>query len=75
VIEMGMNHPGELAYLTELARPDVALVNNALRAHLEGLGSVEAVARAKGEIYNGLKPDGIAIVNADDPNADIWRGT
>ncbi|MBP8901193.1 MAG: UDP-N-acetylmuramoyl-tripeptide--D-alanyl-D-alanine ligase [Thiobacillaceae bacterium] len=73
VIEMGMNHPGELAYLTELARPDVALVNNALRAHLEGLGSVEAVARAKGEIYAGLKDDGIAIVNADDPHAGLWR--
>ena len=73
VIEMGMNHPGELAYLTELARPDVALVNNALRAHLEGLGSLEAVARAKGEIYAGLKPDGTAIINADDPHAGLWR--
>jgi len=72
-IEMGMNHPGEIAYLTELARPDVALVNNALRAHLEGLGSVEAVARAKGEIYAGLKDDGIAILNADDPHATLWR--
>jgi UDP-N-acetylmuramoyl-tripeptide--D-alanyl-D-alanine ligase len=70
---MGMNHPGELAYLTRLARPDVALVNNALRAHLEGLGSVEAVARAKGEIYGGLKDGGIAIVNADDPHAGMWR--
>ena len=73
-IEMGMNHSGEIAYMTELARPDVALVNNALRAHLEGLGSVEAVARAKGEIYAGLKEDGIAIVNADDTHADYWRG-
>ncbi len=73
VIEMGMNHPGELTYLSELARPDAALVNNALRAHLEGLGSVEAVARAKGEIYQGLKEDGIAIVNADDPHAGLWR--
>ena len=72
-IEMGMNHPGELSYLTRIAQPDVALVNNALRAHLEGLGSVEAVARAKGEIYAGLKPDGIAIVNADDPHAGLWR--
>jgi len=72
-IEMGMNHAGELAYLTGIARPDVALVNNALRAHLEGLGSVEAVARAKGEIYAGLKDDGIAIVNADDPHAGLWR--
>jgi len=73
-IEMGMNHPGELSYLTRIAQPDVALVNNALRAHLEGLGSVEAVARAKGEIYAGLQPDGIAIVNADDPHANLWRG-
>ncbi len=73
-IEMGMNHPGEIDYLTRIARPDVALVNNALRAHLEGLGSIEAVARAKGEIYAGLQDDGIAIVNADDPHADLWRG-
>jgi len=73
VIEMGMNHPGELSYLTHLARPDVALVNNALRAHLEGLGSVEAVARAKGEIYAGLEEGGVAIVNADDPHAGLWR--
>jgi len=73
VIEMGMNHPGEIDTLTHIARPDVALVNNALRAHLEGLGSIEAVARAKGEIYAGLGHDGIAIVNADDPNAELWR--
>ncbi len=73
VVEMGMNHAGEIDYMTHLARPDVALVNNALRAHLEGLGSVEAVARAKGEIYAGLKEGGIAIVNADDPHADLWR--
>lgn len=73
VIEMGMNHPGEIAYLTNIARPDVALVNNALRAHLAGLGTVEAVARAKGEIYGGLKAEGIAIINADDPHAGLWR--
>jgi UDP-N-acetylmuramoyl-tripeptide--D-alanyl-D-alanine ligase len=73
-IEMGMNHPGEIAYLTQIARPDVALVNNALRAHLEGLGSVEAIARAKGEIYAGLNEGGIAIVNADDAFAEYWRG-
>jgi UDP-N-acetylmuramoyl-tripeptide--D-alanyl-D-alanine ligase len=72
-IEMGMNHPGEIAYLTDIARPDVALVNNALRAHLEGLGNVAAIARAKGEIYAGLKDDGIAIINADDPHANLWR--
>lgn len=73
VIEMGMNHPGEIDYLTRLARPDAALVNNALRAHLLGLGSVDAIARAKGEIYAGLGPDGIALINADDNYADYWR--
>ena len=73
VIEMGMNHPGEIRYMTLLARPEVALVNNALRAHLEGLGSVEAIARAKGEIYEGLQEDGVAVLNADDPHASLWR--
>lgn len=73
VIEMGMNHPGEIDYLTRLARPTIALINNAAPAHLAGLGSVEAVARAKGEIYAGLADDGIAIVNADDAFADLWR--
>ena len=73
VIEMGMNHPGELSYLTRLAKPDVALVNNALRAHLEGLGSLEAIARAKGEIYEGLTADGVAVLNADDAHAGLWR--
>lgn len=73
VIEMGMNHPGEIAYLTALAKPNAAVVNNAQAAHLAGLGSVEAVARAKGEIFAGLGPDGIAAVNADDPFAALWR--
>jgi UDP-N-acetylmuramoyl-tripeptide--D-alanyl-D-alanine ligase len=73
VIEMGMNHPGEIDYLTRLAKPDVALINNASGAHLEGLGSVEAVARAKGEIFAGLKPNGTAVINADDVHAPLWR--
>lgn len=73
VIEMGMNHPGEIAYLTGLAKPTVALVNNAGAAHLEGLGSVEAVARAKGEIFAGLDAQGVAVINADDPHAALWR--
>jgi len=73
VIEMGMNHPGEIDYLTKLASPTIALINNAAAAHLAGLGSVEAVARAKGEIYAGLDKGGVAIVNADDPYADLWR--
>ncbi|WIM05391.1 MAG: UDP-N-acetylmuramoyl-L-alanyl-D-glutamate--2,6-diaminopimelate ligase [Candidatus Nitricoxidivorans perseverans] len=73
VIEMGMNHPGEIAYLTRLARPTVALVNNAQRAHLEGLGGIGDVARAKGEIFEGLADGGIAVINADDPHAGLWR--
>lgn len=74
VIEMGMNHPGEIDYLTHIARPDVALINNASGAHLEGLGSVEAVAQAKGEIFAGLSERGTAIINADDAYASLWRG-
>jgi UDP-N-acetylmuramoyl-tripeptide--D-alanyl-D-alanine ligase len=73
VIEMGMNHFGEIAYLTHLARPQVALVNNASGAHLQGLGSIEGVARAKGEIFAGLASDGIAVINADDDYAYVWR--
>jgi UDP-N-acetylmuramoyl-tripeptide--D-alanyl-D-alanine ligase len=73
VIEMGMNHAGEIRYLTRLAAPDVALINNAGAAHVEFLGSIEAVARAKGEIFEGLKPDGTAVINADDRHAGLWR--
>lgn len=73
VIEMGMNHLGEIDYLTRIAAPTVALVNNAQRAHLEGLGSLAAVARAKGEIFNGLSHEGVAILNADDVQATLWR--
>ncbi|GAB4121154.1 MAG: UDP-N-acetylmuramoyl-tripeptide--D-alanyl-D-alanine ligase [Sideroxydans sp.] len=73
VIEMGMNHAGEIDYLTRLARPDVALINNASGAHLQGLGSVEGVARAKGEIFAGLSAPGTAVINADDAHAGLWR--
>jgi len=73
VIEMGMNRAGEISYLTRLASPTVALVNNAQRAHLEGLGSLAAVAQAKGEIFEGLGSDGVAVINADDPHALRWR--
>ena len=73
VIEMGMNHPGEIDYLTRIAEPDIALINNVGDAHLEGLGSRDAVARAKGEIFAGLKPRGTAIINADDAYAPMWR--
>lgn len=73
VIEMGMNHPGEIGYLTRLARPTVALVNNAQRAHLLGMGSVNEVAREKGAIYEGLAANGVAVVNADDAFAGYWK--
>lgn len=73
VIEMGMNHPGEIAYLAAMTRPTVALVTNAQRAHLEGMGSVLDVAREKGQIYGGLGERGIAVINADDPQAALWR--
>jgi len=74
VIEMGANHPGEIAYLSGLAKPQVAIITNAGSAHLEGFGSIEGVARAKGEIYQGLSSDGVAVINADDTYADLWRG-
>ncbi len=73
VIEMGMNHAGEIAYLTRLTNPTVAVITNAGAAHIEGLGSVEAVARAKGEIFEGLSDRGVAIINADDSHASLWR--
>jgi UDP-N-acetylmuramoyl-tripeptide--D-alanyl-D-alanine ligase len=72
VIEMGMNHAGELSLLSKLAAPQVAVINNAAAAHLEGLGSVERVAAAKGEIFDHLDEDGIAVVNADDAFAQYW---
>lgn len=72
VIEMGANHAGEIAALTAVVRPQVALVNNAGPAHLEGFGSLAGVAHAKGEIYGGLLPDGVAVVNADDAYCNDW---
>ncbi|MCD4504566.1 UDP-N-acetylmuramoyl-tripeptide--D-alanyl-D-alanine ligase [Chromobacterium piscinae] len=73
VIEMGMNHHGELSYLTGLTRPQVALVNNAMRAHFGHFGSTEDVARAKAEIFEGLADGGVAVVNADDANLPLFR--
>jgi UDP-N-acetylmuramoyl-tripeptide--D-alanyl-D-alanine ligase len=69
---MGMNHLGEIRYLAALAQPTVALVTNAGTAHLGELGSREAIAQAKGEIYEGLQ-QGVALINADDQFADTWR--
>lgn len=73
VIEMGMNHAGEIDYLTRIARPDVAVINNAGNAHIANLGSLEAIARAKGEIFAGLNKAGVAVINADENFAPMWR--
>ena len=72
VIEMGANHAGEIAYLTSLAKPDVAVITNAAAAHLEGFGSVEGVSRAKGEILQGEERPSVAVLNADDKYFDYW---
>jgi len=73
VIEMGMNHPGEIAYLAAMAAPTVAIVTNAQRAHLEGMGALDAVAREKGALLDALGPAGVAIINADDPHCSYWQ--
>jgi len=73
VLELGANHPGEIAYLTGIARPEVAAITNAGRAHLEGFGSLEGVARAKGEIVQGLSAAGIFIYPANVPWSGLWR--
>lgn len=73
VIEMGANHHGEIEKLVAMAQPQVAIINNVAAAHLEGFGSLEGVAKAKGEIYTGLAADGVAVVNADMPYQAIWQ--
>ena len=73
VIEMGANHPGEIARLARLARPHVGVITQCAPAHLEGFGSIEGVARSKGELLANLDSDGTAIINADDPFAPLWR--
>ncbi|MGB2079183.1 MAG: UDP-N-acetylmuramoyl-tripeptide--D-alanyl-D-alanine ligase [Vibrio sp.] len=73
VIELGANHIGEIAYTTNLVKPQVALVNNVAAAHLEGFGSIEGVAKAKGEIYQGLEPQQSAVVNLDSNGGELWR--
>ena len=66
VVEMGMNHMGEIDYLTRIVQPDVAIITNIGDAHIENLGSRKNTLRAKAEIFNGLKPGGIAVLNGDD---------
>ncbi|WP_413111114.1 UDP-N-acetylmuramoyl-tripeptide--D-alanyl-D-alanine ligase [Thaumasiovibrio sp. DFM-14] len=73
VIELGANHLGEIDYTTRLVKPQVALINNLAEAHLEGFGSMQGVAKAKGEIFHGLTADGIAIVNRDSHDLTCWQ--
>jgi len=73
VIELGMNHPGEIAQLAAIAQPTVALVNNAQREHQEFMASVEAVAQENGSVISALPADGIAVFPADDPYSPLWR--
>ncbi len=73
VIEMGASGPGEIEYLCSIAKPHIALINNVQQAHLEGFGSVEGIAAAKGEIYAGLSDEGIAVLNIDQLWLEQWR--
>ena len=73
VIELGMNHPGEIALLASMAQPTIGLVNNAQREHQEFMQSVEAVARENGAVIDALPEDGVAVFPADDAYAFVWR--
>ena len=72
VVELGMNHPGEIAYLAQLAKPSVAVINNAQREHLEFMGSVEAVAHENGAVIDALGFQGVAVFPADDEFTSVW---
>jgi UDP-N-acetylmuramoyl-tripeptide--D-alanyl-D-alanine ligase len=74
VVEVGANRGGEVAALVRIARPTVGMITNAGAEHLEGFGSIEGVARAEGEMVEGLAPNATAVINADDEFADLWRG-
>ncbi len=73
VLEMGCGKPGDIAYLAAIVRPDVGVVTNVGPAHLERMGSLEAIARTKAEMFDGLAADGIGVVNADDAFAPLFR--
>ena len=74
IYEMGAGKPGDIAYLTDIVTPDVALVNNIASAHLERMGSLLGIAQTKGAIYSALSVDGVAIINADDAFAEYFAG-
>jgi MurE/MurF fusion protein len=71
IVEMGMNHAGEISRLTEIAKPDIAIITNTAGVHLEGLGTVDNVAKAKAEIFEGMNQNGIAIIPRSDPRRAI----
>ncbi len=73
VVEMGANHLEEISRLCEIAKPDIAVVTQCAPAHLEGFGSIEGVAQAKGEIFESLRNDGVAVINADDDFFSFWK--
>lgn len=73
VVELGMNHPGEIASLAAMTRPTVALVNNAQREHLEFMATVEAVARENGAVIAALPASGVAVFPADEMYTPLWR--
>ena len=75
VVELGMNHPGEIATLAALAQPTVALVNNAQREHLEFMHTVDAVATENGAVISALPPSGCAVFPLDDPYTAQWQGS
>ncbi|QCB48181.1 UDP-N-acetylmuramoyl-tripeptide--D-alanyl-D-alanine ligase [Hydrogenophaga sp. PAMC20947] len=74
VVELGMNHPGEIAYIAGLAQPTVALVNNAQREHQEFMATIEAVAIENGQVIRALSDGGVAVFPSDDAHTAVWRG-
>lgn len=73
VVEMGANHPGEIAYTSRYAKPDISIITNVGAAHIEGFGSIEGVARSKAEIIASLGLEGVAILNRDDDFYPLWQ--
>ncbi len=73
VVEMGASRSGDIAYLCEIARPDIGILTNAAAAHLEGFGSLDGVAQTKGELFRALAPSGLAVINADDIYSGLWQ--